>query len=95
MGSEMCIRDRDSCGLQDAWRSLHLRVRKYTWFHSDLSIASRLDSFLLSRLDCAKVSQCEISPCVFSDHEFVTVCFDLENLPLRGGGLWKFNNSAR
>ena len=87
------INFKDSCGLRDAWRSLHPRVRKYTWFNSDLSIGSRLDSFLLSRLDCAKVCQCEISPCVFSDHEFVTVSFDLENLPLRGGGLWKFNNS--
>ena len=64
------INFKDSCGLQDAWRSLHPRVRKYTWFHLDLSIASRLDFFLLSRLDCAKVSQCEISPYVFSDRLF-------------------------
>ena len=58
-----------------------------------MSIASRLGSFLLSHLDYAEVSQCEIGPCVLSDHEFVTVSFDLDNLPLRGGGLWKFNNS--
>ena len=87
------INFKDSCGLRDAWRSLHPRVRIYTWLNLDFSIASRLDSFLLSRLDCAKVCQCEISPCVFSDDEFVTVIFDLENLPLRGVGLWKFNNS--
>ena len=87
------INFKDSCGLWDASCSLHPRVRKYTWFNSDFSIARRLDSFLLSRLDCAKVSQCETRPCVFSDHEFVTVSFDLENLPLRGGGLQRFNDS--
>lgn len=34
--------------LIDAWRCKHPRVSQYTWFNSDLSIGSRLDSFLVS-----------------------------------------------
>jgi len=36
--------------LKDAWRFKHPREKQFTWFNSDLSIASRLDSFLISVL---------------------------------------------
>ena len=83
---------KESCGLRDVWRLLHPRVKQFTWFSPDLSIASRLDSFLLSRLDGDNLG-CEIRPCTFSDHEYVILTFDPSNIPLRGRGLWKFNNS--
>ena len=62
----------------------------------DLSIASRLDSFLLSRLDSARVCFfffCETRTCAFSDHDYVIRNFEPSNMPLRGRALWKFNNS--
>ena len=64
-----------------------------TWFSSDLSIASRLDSFLISRHLCDHVVFCEIRPCVYSDHDFVFIELNLHSISQRGPGVWKFNNS--
>ena len=79
--------------LKDAWRFKHPRERQFTWFNSDLSIASRLDSFLISRYLCAQVISCEIRPCVYSDHDFVFLELNLQTATPRGPGVWKFNNS--
>ena len=57
--------------LRDAWRLKHPREKQFTWFNSNLSIASRLDSFLISRLSCEQVTTCQIYSCVYSDHDFV------------------------
>ena len=76
----------------DAWRSKHPRVSQFSWFNSDLSIGSRLDSFLLSRELVNSLFSCEISPCVFSDHEFVTLDVDLSHAFDCGPGVWKLNN---
>ena len=79
--------------LQDAWRLKHPRDRQFTWFNFDLSLASRLDSLLISRYLCAQVISCEIRPCVYSDHDFVYIEFNLNTADCRGPGVWKFNNS--
>ncbi len=77
----------------DVWRKLHPKAREMTWFNSDFSLGCRLDKFLLSagRLACAK--SCSISPCSFSDHDYVSLVLDFHGLNPRGPGLWKFNNS--
>jgi len=83
-----------SCfNLVDAWRSKHPRVSQCTWFNSDLSIGSRLDSFLVCREVAGSLSSCEILPCVFSDHEFVILDVDISHAFDFGPGVWKFNNS--
>lgn len=83
-----------SCfNLVDAWRCKHPRVSQCSWFNSDLSIGSRLDSFLVARDLLSSLSSCEITPCVFSDHEFVTLDVDLSHVFEFGPGVWKFNNS--
>lgn len=79
--------------LKDAWRYKHAGEKQFTWLNSDLSIASRLDSFLISRYLCAQVISCEIRPCVYSDHEFVYLEFNLHTTAPKGPGVWKFNNS--
>ena len=79
--------------LRDAWRLKHPRERQFTWFASDLSIASRLDSFLISRHLWDHVVFCEIRPCVYSDHDFVYIELNLHSIRQRGPGVWKFNNS--
>ena len=84
---------KSCCNLRDAWRLLHPRDRQFTWFSPDHSIASRLDTFLVPRLLCNQVTRCGILPCVFSDHNFVILDYDIAALPLRGPGVWKFNNS--
>lgn len=79
--------------LRDAWRLKHPRDRQFTWFSSDFSIASRLDSFLISRYLWEQVVSCEIRPCVYSDHDFVYMELDLHLVSQHGPGVWKFNNS--
>ena len=79
--------------LRDAWRLKHPRDHQFTWFNSDLSLASRLDSFLISRYLCAQVISCHIRPCVYSDHDFVYIELNLHTAAPRGAGVWKFNNS--
>ena len=48
---------------------------------------------MVPRLLCNQVTRCDILPCVFSDHDFVILDYDIAGLPLRGPGVWKFNNS--
>ena len=72
---------KSRCNLRDTWCILHPRDRQYTWFSPDLSIASRLDTFLVPRLLCSQVTRCDILPCVFSDHDFVILHCDVAALP--------------
>ena len=39
---------RNYFSLVDVWRKLHPNKREFTWFNSSLSLASRLDKFLIS-----------------------------------------------
>ena len=79
--------------VRDAWRFKHPKERQFTWYNSDFSIASRLDSFLITRILCDRVSSCEIHPCVYSDHDFVLLDLDLHTTIKWGPGVWKFNNT--
>ena len=81
------------CSLIDVWRKQHSRGVSYTWANANYTQASRLDRFLVSGLlerciDCPKVS-----PCSFSDHDFVTLSFSPDDCPRTRGGVWKFNSS--
>ena len=89
-----CLSDfKSSFKFVDVWRKLHRRSRQMTWFNADHSLGSRLDKFLVSPNLVSFVSNCEILPCVLSDHDFVDLCFDFKDLIPRGPGIWKFNNS--
>ena len=84
---------RKSLNLIDAWRKLHPRSREYSWFNSDFTLASRLDKFFISSKMLSSIRSCEISPCCFSDHDYVTLCLEFDQAQVRGPGLWKFNAS--
>ena len=77
----------------DIFRKLHPHTRDCSWFSSDFSIGSRLDKFFISLNFVRFAQSCHISPCCFSDHDFVHLHFVLNNDFPRGPGLWKFNNS--
>ena len=79
--------------LTDIWRKLHPKAREFTWFNSDLSIASRLDKFFISSDLVQFVTSPFISPCCFSDHDSVALVIKFPNCAPHGPGLWKFNNS--
>ena len=84
---------KSSCALRDAWRLKHPRERHFTWFNHNRTIASRLDSFLISRSLCGQISACKIWPCLRSDHDFVILDIELSGLLKHGPGVWKINNS--
>ena len=74
------LSDLKSCVLlRDAWRALHPRVRQFTWFSSDSSVASGLDTFLVVRSLLSSVRSYVISPCISSDHEFVFIDLALKD----------------
>lgn len=84
---------KSNLGLIDAWRFKNSRASQFTYFNSDLSIPSHLETFLTSRTLCEHIKSCEISPCQFADHEFVSLVVDLSSFVQQGPGIWKFNNS--
>ena len=77
--------------LIDVWRKCHPRVVSFTWSNASNTQASRLDRFLVSR--SLSVASCNISPCAFSDHDFVDFDLPLDNAPRRRSEVWKFNSS--
>lgn len=84
---------KTSFNLIDAWRAKHPRESQFTWFNPDMSIGSRLDSFLISHEISNSLVSCEILPCVYSDHDFLSLDLDVVNVCQIGPGVWKLNNS--
>ena len=84
---------RSAFNFSDVWRKLHPRSRDVSWFNSNFTIGSRLDKFFVSQNVVSSVVSCSISPCCFSDHDFVDLQVNFSDDYARGPGLWKFNNS--
>ena len=89
----LCYLTLSPVSLCEMRRALHPRDCQFTWFTPDLSVASRLDTFLVPRGFISSVSSCDIALCVFSDHDFVFLNLVLGNTPRVGPGVWKINNS--
>ena len=81
------------CSLIDVWCKQHPRGTSYTWANANYSQASRLDRFLVSRLLERCIECPKVSPCRFSDHDFVTLIFSPNDYPSTRSGVWKFNSS--
>lgn len=79
--------------LLDAWRKCNPRAVSFTWSNSSKTQASRLDRFFLSKTLFAKVISSNIFPCVFSDHDFVSLKIALNGVSGRKNDVWKFNSS--
>ena len=84
---------KNDFALVDVWRNLHPSSREFTWFNSSFSIRSRLDKFLVSRELLSPGVECNISPSPISDHDFVSLAFNIPTGIKRGPGVWNFNNS--
>ena len=84
---------KNDFALVDVWRNLHPASREFTWFNSSRSIGSRLDKFLISRELLSPGIRCDISSCPISDHDFVSLVFDIPTGVKRGPGVWNLNNS--
>ena len=82
---------RTNVRLVDIWRKTHGTITQCTWFNADKSIGSRLDKFFIAKDLVSNVRNCEILPCVFSDHDSVDLVFDVENVFSHGPGVWRLN----
>ena len=58
-----------------------------------MSIGSRLDKFLISKDLLSSTVRCDITPCLLSDHDFVSFLFDVPEGIKHGPGVWKLNVS--
>ena len=84
---------KNDFALVDVWRNLHPGSREFKWFNSSYSIRSRLDKFLVSRELLSPGVECNIPPCPISDHNFVSLAFDIPTGVKHSLGVWNFNNS--
>lgn len=48
------------------WCFRHPREKQFTWFNADLSIASRLDTFIIPKSSYHLIISCDIFPCTRS-----------------------------
>ena len=81
--------------LTDIWRDRHKDERDYTWTGrhpiNGTFIRTRIDKFLISRTINHFVTDTSIKPYIHSDHDYVSLTLNLENVQ-RGPGFWHFNN---
>ena len=84
----------ENVNLQDIWRLRNPDSKRFTWFRDGIVCnrisASRIDMLLISGSFCDRVTSCEISPSIRTDHSLVTVGINLD-MYTRGPGAWKLN----
>ena len=73
--------------LRYIWRKLHPKLREFTWFNSDLSIASRLDKFYIFSNLVQFVFSSSISPHCFSEYDSVALVIDYPNCTPHSPGI--------
>ena len=82
--------------LIDIWRSQHNNTLCYTWTGKNptdnSTIRTRIDKFLISTAMCHFVTDSAIKPYPLSDHDYISLKLNMENIQ-RGPGYWHFNNS--
>ena len=79
--------------LVDVWRKNNPKGKLYTWAKKDLSQASRIDKFLLSRSLFRHVISCSVFPCVLSDHDFLSLKLSTDNIAPRRSFIWRLNTA--
>ena len=81
--------------LTDIWRDRN-ETKKFTWTgkhpQNNSFIHTRIDKFYISSLLNPFVTQRDILPFSFSDHDLIILTLDLQTQP-RGKGYWHFNNT--
>ena len=76
----------------DIWRSLHPEKTQFTFRRRKPVVMTRLDYFLMPLSTSQYVQDCSIVPGFLSDHSFVELELETEEV-IRGPGLWKLNTS--
>ena len=82
--------------LTDIWRDRNRDIRKFTWTgkhpQNNTFNHTRIDKFYISSPLTPLVTNTDIIPFYFSDHDLIILHFDLQTQP-RGEGYWHLNNN--
>lgn len=84
---------RSDFSLVDVWRKPNPRGVSFTLSNSNHTQASRLDRFLFSKSLLQWICSNKVSPCVFSDHNFINLEINLDGSSNRTSSISKFNCS--
>ena len=83
----------NSLDLVDLWRVRNLKIKKYTWRSSNLSVQTRLDYFFVTSPLQSDICYCEIIPSVFSDRSAITLQVEPLEYGRSGSAFWKLNTT--
>lgn len=75
----------------DVWRNLHLKDKDFTHYSLTHQVHSRLDFFLMNKVDRCKVKECSIGTSDISDHNMIYLSIQLSSFPK--STLWRLNMS--
>ena len=91
VGLEKITDIKNQHNLIDIWRKLNPDKKLYTYHNPDKTIHTRLDRIYIT--DDIKVKASKIYPLSLSDHDEVTVSFQIREINPKGPGIWKLNTS--
>ena len=77
------------------WRIRNPNVKRFTFRQNHVSgfIERRLDFFLISNMLQESIIRADVLASFCTDHSPIFFSLQLKDMPTRGKGFWKFNNS--
>lgn len=78
--------------LHDTWRTLHPKVKDFTFFSSPHSKYSRLDYLFISQNNLSSLTKATIEPMVLSDHNPITMTLHIPT-SMAHSHIWRLDNS--
>ena len=89
------IQIKESLYLCDIWRIRNPNIKRFTFPQNHVSdfIERRVDLFLISNILQESIMKIEVIACFCTDHSLIFFSLQLKDMPIRGKGFWKFNNS--
>ena len=89
------IEIKEALYLCDIWRIRNPNVRRFTFRQNHVSgfIERRLDFFLISNVLQESIIKTDVLASFCTDHSPILFSLQLKDMPTRGKGFWKFNNS--
>ena len=89
------IEIKETLYLCDIWRIRNPNVKRFTFRQNHVSgfVERRLDFFLISNILQESVIKTDVLASFCTDHSPIFFSLQLKDMPTRGKGFWKFNNS--
>ena len=91
IGLDILTEIKNKNNLVDIWRKINPAKSLFKYHNPDKTIHRRLDRIYITNTVTVKTSK--IYPIPLSDHDGVTVSFQIREINPRGPGIWKLNTS--